>query len=203
MGRIDTSIAKTELQSFVDNDNVSVPLNREPNKFFQFSADNKDIIEETLDGKGTFHATQMVAFQKGTTIEVTLDLIICKEKRLDVPDFFHTLTAPPQVLVKSRPIFANPVIINWYNVDEALHNEAAIKNIAWVATRLSNSYEQKIPLWTGFNQSVSENSSEVTTVGYLPIPNAPAYDNDTLWAVILRCIKLSDILNQDQTKVLT
>ena len=113
VGRIDTSIAKTELQSFVDNDNVSVPLNIEPNKFFQFSTDNKDIIEETLDGKGTFHATQMVAFQKGTTREVTLDLSICKEKRLDVPDFFHTLTAPPQVLVKSRPIFANPVNINW------------------------------------------------------------------------------------------
>ena len=67
--------------------------------------------------------------------------------------FFHTLTAPPQVLVKSRPIFANPVNINWYNVDEALHNEAAIKDIAWAATRLSNPNEQdlireskKIPL---------------------------------------------------------
>ena len=70
------------------------------------------------------------------------------------------LTAPSQVLVKSRPIFANPVNINWYNVDEALHNEAAIKNIAWVATRLSNLNEQKIPFWPGFNQSVSENSSK-------------------------------------------
>ena len=201
--RIDTSIAKTELQSFVDNDNVSVPLNIEPNKFFQFSADNIDIIEETLDGKGTFHATQMVAFQRGTTRKVTLDLSIGKEKRLDVPDFFHTLTAPPQVPVKSRPIFANPVNINWYNVDEALHNEAAIKDIAWVATRLSNPNEQRIPFWTGFNQSVSEKSSEVTTVGYLPILNAPAHDKDTLWTVILRCIKLSDILNQGQTTVLT
>ena len=84
-----------------------------------------DITEETLDGKGFFQATQMVAFQRGTTREVTLDLNIDKEKRLDVPDFFHTLTAPPQVPVKNRPIFANPVNINWYNVDEALHNEAA------------------------------------------------------------------------------
>ena len=32
VGRIDRSIAKTELQSFVDNDNVSFPLNIEPNK---------------------------------------------------------------------------------------------------------------------------------------------------------------------------
>ena len=199
MGRIDTSVAKTELQSFVDNDNVSVPLNIEPNKFFQLSEDNKDIIEETLDGKGTFHATQMVAFQKGTTREVTLDLSICKEKRLDVPDFFSQAYSS----VKSRPIFANLVNINWYNVDETLHNEAAIKGIAWVATRLSNPNEQKIPFWTGFNQSVLENSSEVTTVDYLPILNAPAYDNDTLWTVILRCTKLSDILNQGQTTVLT
>ena len=93
MGRIDTSIAKTELQSFVDNANVSVPLNIAPIKFFQFSADNKDIIKETLYDKGTFHATQMVAFQKGPTRKVTLDFSICKEKRLDVLDFFHTLTA--------------------------------------------------------------------------------------------------------------
>ena len=105
--------------------------------------------------------------------------------------------------MKSRPIFANLININWYNVDETLNIEAAIKDSAWVATRLSNPNEQKIPFWTGFNQSVSENSSEVTTVGYLPILNAPAYDNDTLWTVILRCIKLSDILNQGQTTVLT
>ena len=118
--------------------------------------------------------------------------------------FFRTLTARPQVLVKSRLIFANPVNINWYNVDEALHNEAAIKDIAWVDTRLSNLYEQKIPsFWTGFNQSVSDNSSEVTTVDYLPILNTPTLDNDTLWTVILRWIKLSDILNQCQTTVLT
>ena len=40
-------------------------------------------------------------------------------------------------------------------------------------------------------------------MGYLPIPNAPAHDNDTLWTVILRCIRLSDILNKGQTTVLT
>ena len=72
-----------------------------------------------------------------------------------------------------------------------------------MATYLSNPNEQKIPFWTGFNQIVSEKSSEVTTVGYLPILNASAHDNDTLWTVILRCIKLSEILNQGQTAVLT
>ena len=34
-------------------------------RFAQFAADNLDINEETLDGKGTFHVTQMVAFQRG------------------------------------------------------------------------------------------------------------------------------------------
>ena len=201
--RIDTSIAKSELQSFEDNGNVSVPLNIEPGKFVQFSADNIDIIEETLDGKGTFHATQMVAFQRGTKGEMKFDFNMGKEMRLDVPDSIHTLTAPPQVPVKPRPAFANQVNINWYDAEEALHNEAAINDLAWAVTRMNDTNDQKIPFWTGFNQIVSEKSSEVTSIGYLPILNAPAHDNDTLWTVILRCMKLSDILNQGQTTVLT
>ena len=33
--------------------------------FFQYVFDNIDVIEETLDGMETFHAIQMVAFQRG------------------------------------------------------------------------------------------------------------------------------------------
>ena len=42
-----------------------VPSNLVENQFVQFAADNIDIIEDVLDGKGTFHATQCAAFQHG------------------------------------------------------------------------------------------------------------------------------------------
>ena len=73
----------------------------------------------------------------------------------------------------------------WYDAEKALHNEAAINDLAWAVTRLNDINNQKIPFWTGFNQIVSEKSSEVTSIGYLPILNVPAHDNDTLCTVII------------------
>ena len=45
-----------------------IPENFVPNKFIHFTADNMDnidILDESLDGKNTFHATQMAAYQRG------------------------------------------------------------------------------------------------------------------------------------------
>ena len=41
--------------------------------------------------------------------------------------------------------------------------------------------------WTSFNQSLSEISPEITSIGYMPIIQAPAHDLDTLNTVVLRC----------------
>lgn len=73
-------------------------LDIEPNKFFQFPADCIDIIVETLEGKGTFNTTQMVVSQRGSTKELSLDLSMGKENRLDVPDTLQDLTSPPHQL---------------------------------------------------------------------------------------------------------
>ena len=54
--------------------------------FVKFAADNIGIIEETLDGKETFHATQMAAFQcQGHTAKSAQNLPLEKE------------TAPPNI----------------------------------------------------------------------------------------------------------
>ena len=63
--RVDTTLAKRILDKFMGNGNFPVPPNLLEGKVLQFAADNIDIIQETLDGKATFHATQMVAFQRG------------------------------------------------------------------------------------------------------------------------------------------
>ncbi|MES9884488.1 MAG: hypothetical protein ABW185_26890, partial [Sedimenticola sp.] len=63
--KVNVSLAKDQLSRFSSNGNVVVPVNLNKGKFVQYAADNIDINEETLDGSGTFHATQMVAFQRG------------------------------------------------------------------------------------------------------------------------------------------
>ena len=54
---LDTTLAQESLDWQSENNDVTVPSNLTPGKFFQFAADNIDLIEETLDGMGTFHAT--------------------------------------------------------------------------------------------------------------------------------------------------
>ena len=74
---IDTSLAQQTLQTLDKVTEAVTPPNllaglppehsqvskRSP--ILQVTADNIDILTDTLDGKNTFHGTQMVAFQRG------------------------------------------------------------------------------------------------------------------------------------------
>ena len=57
-------MAKKTLESLGD-DGAIVPQNLVKGRFIHFSADNIDINKYTPDGKGTFHATQVAAWQRG------------------------------------------------------------------------------------------------------------------------------------------
>ena len=50
--------------------------------------------------------------------------------------------------------------------------------------------------WTSFNQRHSEMSPEITSIGYMPIVQAPAHDLDTLNTVVLRCKHVARKLGQ-------
>lgn len=51
---------------FTENNNLFIPECVVPGRFIQFAADNLDILEESPDGRGTSHVTQMAVFQRGT-----------------------------------------------------------------------------------------------------------------------------------------
>ena len=85
--RIDTSIAKRVIDDLENNEYVPIPTNLNRNSFFfQFAADSIDILEETLDDKDTFHAIQMVVFQR-TQYETTdsCEIPIGKVQSITVP----------------------------------------------------------------------------------------------------------------------
>ena len=62
--KLDSLLAKKTLDT-MNKDGSVVPPNLVSNRFVHFSADNIDINEHTLDGKQTFHATQIAAWQRG------------------------------------------------------------------------------------------------------------------------------------------
>lgn len=63
--RITTTIAEKELARFSVNGNTCVPEDFVHGRFLHFAADNLDVLEDTFDGRGTFHIIQMAAFQRG------------------------------------------------------------------------------------------------------------------------------------------
>lgn len=65
VNRIDSSIAEFQVSRFQENENTFISESLVPGRFIQFAADNFDMLEETLDGKGTLHVTQIAAFQRG------------------------------------------------------------------------------------------------------------------------------------------
>ena len=108
--RLDTTLAQESLDQRSENNDVTVPSNLTPGKFFQFAADNIDLIEETLDGMGTFHVTQMVTFQRGKSQQQLREpLQLAKTKSIKIPHVFHQLDHPPDKPFRVEPRFAEKV----------------------------------------------------------------------------------------------
>ena len=118
---IDTSIAKQILETCTETDVVAVPTNLTEGRFLQFSADNIDIIEETLDGRGTFHATQMIAFQRGAPLNrIQKELHMGQERSLKVPAELQQLTQAPKYTSHAQPQFAEDVKLESYKQIQSL-----------------------------------------------------------------------------------
>ena len=74
-------------------------------RFIHFSADNIDINDSTLDGKNTFHATQIAAWQRGPAHDDLLKTIdVSTRFTLHIPEVLENIihvninegTADPQ-----------------------------------------------------------------------------------------------------------
>ena len=66
--RIDTTIAADILGRSEKNGNVYIPYEiapYSPGRVILASFDSIDVLEETIDGKNTFHCTQMMLGQRG------------------------------------------------------------------------------------------------------------------------------------------
>ena len=98
--RMDNTIANDILERYRESGNKFVPRNftgtTDPAGYTCFAVDNIDINEETLNGMGTFHATQVAAFRRKEEGETAMDIELSpkSERRLDVqvPSELHELT---------------------------------------------------------------------------------------------------------------
>ena len=71
--QMDTALAESTLKSMNKDHGAVIPPNLTPDRFVHFTADNIDINDCTLDGKNTFHATQVAAWQQGPAKDMLLE----------------------------------------------------------------------------------------------------------------------------------
>jgi hypothetical protein len=168
--QVDTSLAESTLNSLDETTGAVIPTNIEANKFIHYTCDNIDILDETLDGKNTFHTTQMAAWQRSQASDESLkDLEPSTKRTLNVPSALEELHPVRITPGTCAPVFSTPV-----NEISAVNPEADNENAQQAkATDLAfflHCQDKKLkPSWTVFNQSLSSEESEQTAVGYLPI----------------------------------
>lgn len=200
--QVDTSLAVSTLKSLDQATGAIIPPNIVADKFIHYTCDNIDILDETLDGKNTFHATQMAAWQQGKTIDVSLkDLELSTRPTLIVPDALmelHPVCITPGVC---KPTFTAPIAEACFRKSEEDNDyvrQAKAKDLAFFLRRQNLDIK---PSWSVFNQLLPSEEPEQTAVGYLPIILAPAHDLDTLNTVVKRCMAISSHFEQDHTGI--
>ena len=199
--QVDTSLAESTLKSMDQATGAIIPPNIVANTFLHYTADNIDILDETLDGKNTFHATQMAVWQRGQKADVELQTLQPSRRHtLKVPDVLDNLYPTNINPVTSEPAFADPVDKTWFMKpdDSECKKQAQATDMAFFLRRQDVSSKLS---WTVFNQSITTEETEQTTVGYLPIVLAPSHELDTLNTVVRKCMAISSHFAQQHTVI--
>ena len=160
-------------------------------------------MEETLDGRGTFHVTQMVAFQPGPSCKDRAEeTTIGRSKSLkNIPTDFHKLFTVPKVAEQALSKFLTDVIYDKFTTTSNVSHQYRMKDLAWLYSRMTKGGDQSLPSWTGWNQMLSDGLMPVTVICYLPIIPAPAHEIDTIMTVLIQCKEIARKLNQATTVV--
>lgn len=203
---IDNALAELTLQSLDLETGAVTPPNFRPrasedgtikSPIIQFTADNIDLMMDTLDGKKTFHATQMVAYQRGSmdTSHCLRSLQPNKYRKFAVPDILKKTLSVSSV-TQQQPVFKDSVNVEWYEPkpDSNCIKSAKASDFVFLCQR--QDAEVKCG-WKKFNFENSNSDLPVTAVGYLPLVLHPAHDLNTLYTVVKRCISIANTLNQN------
>lgn len=200
--RIDTALAENTLQHMDRVTGAVVPPNLVSRRFVHFSADNIDINDATLDGKNTFHATQIAVWQRGPEHDNLLKSIEpSKRTTLIVPEAMEAII-PSHIAEGTTEPHLPEVQAEWFDNSINNSNTATIKAAATdMAFMLERQHEEPRPTWTSFNQKHSHVDPEQSIVGYLPIIQAPAHDIDTLNTVVKRILHITASVQQKHAVV--
>jgi len=123
--KVYTGLAKSALKTMDEISGSVIPKNLVHGRFVHFTADNIDILDSSLDGKDTFHATQIACWQRGPEADLFKDLRPSKAKSLKVPEMTEDVIQAIIVEGVAEPTMTSDTKIDWY--DEASIQKPSIK----------------------------------------------------------------------------
>ena len=207
------SEVETALAMEVRHSETRLPSTVTPNNAIFFCSDNNDRNEETLDGKGTMHATATIVLQNnhpspelpapGRTPDVSAAngplLRSSRRPRALIPSERLTLPlfVPPRSI--ASPHLSASGLTETQSTDALAPGEDL--DIVWLLLRSTQATSrfgrsaaepQEVPPWSGFNASVACTAVQpVTRIAYLPlIPESPT-DGAVVGEVIQRCVLMA------------
>jgi len=203
----DTAMAEATLKHLDPQTGTVVPQNLVVGRFVHFSGDNLDINDSTLDGKNTFHGTQLAAWQRGPPAEDTTNALAriepSKSVTLKVPAALEKIHGAKFIRGSTSPYFGD-VEMNWFSRTECDTDVLESSHAQDMSFLMARQGVEQRPSWTSFNQSHCNTRSPDpprTTVGYMPIILAPAHEMSTLNTLVLRALHVSRALGNNYTVV--
>lgn len=199
--QVDTALAEKTLASMDEATGSVVPPNLVHNTFVHFTCDNIDINDSSLNGKDSFHATQVASWQRGPASDMGLNSLhpTTNKTTLEVPAVLEELI-PAGISFndgRTEPTLTQNTEKEWF-VASAEDNygirKAMATDMAFFILRQKETDARTG--WTQFNQEQTDVDPPVTTVGYIPIVQAPAHELDTLNTVVVRCRHVANTLGQ-------
>ena len=113
MLQVDTALAEGTASTMNEDNGDVVPPNLVPGRFISYTCDNIDINDADLNGKNTFHATQVAAWQRGPAQDLNLQNLKPSRKVLEVPDVMEsTLDANVDKVVDDPPF--KDIKMEWF-----------------------------------------------------------------------------------------
>ena len=195
--QVDTSLAESTLKAMDPDTGAVIPPNFVKDRFVHFTCDNIDINDSSFDGKNSFHATQVAGWQRGPEADMGLkDLRPSKKTSLEVPEIMEQIFPSEVMTGRVEPRSTADLNKEWYNESSGKYSsacQAMAKDMTFFIKRQDADDKKG---WTNFNQTHQNVNQEVTSVGYMPIIQAPAHELDTLNTVVQRCKHIATSLGQ-------
>lgn len=169
---------------------IIIPRNINAGLFATIVWDNNDFNEETPSGKGTTHVANGIMIQNGVTtleakVEVSRKLRTVEAPETNIHPYTCTRKGVPSLSIHGAKF---PLEEQKYRPAQ---NDGKNSDLGYVLSKIhASEMEKSLPSWTGFNTQLAADVPNMSTIGYLPVIDAPVTDLATVNAILRHSVSI-------------